>query len=95
MSASQESLLRDILARLEAIEAHLADDPDEARLTHREQDILEALGGGKLTGEEIAKATGYEYDGHLKGTLASLVKRGFLVNDHPGYRRRRSGPSQD
>ena len=81
--------------RLTAIEAFLGAGADEARLTHREQDILEALGDDKLTGEEIAKAAGYEYDGHLKSTLASLVKRGLLANDHPGYRRRRSGPSQD
>lgn len=94
MSATEESLLREILARLAAIEAQLAADGD-ARLTDREQDIIDALGDGRLTGEEVAVAAGYEYDGHLKGTLASLVKRGVLVNDHPGYRRRRSGPGQD
>jgi hypothetical protein len=94
MSATEESLLREILARLAAIEAQFAAG-SEARLTDREQDIIEALGHDKLTGEEVAAATGYEYDGHLKGTLASLVKRGVLTNDHPGYRRRRSRPSQD
>lgn len=94
MSTREESLLREILARLAAIEDRLASDED-ARLTDREQDIIEALGDGKLTGEEVAKTAGYEYDGHFKGTLASLVKRGVLVNDRPGYRRRQSGLSQD
>lgn len=70
-------------------------DKPAPRLTDREQDIIEALGEGKMIGEKIAKAAGYEYDGHLKGTLASLVKRGLLVNDHPGYRKPQSGLGQD
>lgn len=67
----------------------------EDRLTDREQDILDALGDEKMTGEELAKASGYEYDGHFKSLLSSLVKRGLLLNDHPGYRRRKSGLRQD
>lgn len=95
MSRSTESMLIEILDRLAALEARLGLAPQEARLTDREQGIIEALGDDKMTGEEIAKAADYEYDGHLKGMLASLVKRGILVNDRPGYRCRKSGLRQD
>ena len=94
MSTPQEVLLQDIVdhlaaieARLGVIEAVLGSRFGEDRLTEREQDILEAVAEAKLTGEELAKASGYEYDGHFKNLLSSLVKRNILVNDHPGYRR--------
>src|SRR5688572_29389732 len=102
VSTPQEVALQEIMngltaieARLAVIEAVLGARFGEDRLTEREQDILEALGEKKLTGEKVAEAAGYEYDGHFKNLLSSLVKRGILVNDHPGYRRRQSGLGQD
>ncbi len=102
MSTPQEVPLQEILKYLSAIETRLAvieallgSRSSEASLTEREQDILEAVAEAKLTGEELAKVSGYEYDGHFKNLLSSLVKRGILVNDHPGYRRRQSGLGQD
>lgn len=65
------------------------------RLTEAERHILEALGGGKLTGEELAPKAGYPFNSNFKNTLSSLVKRGLLVNDRPGYRRPQSGLGQD
>jgi hypothetical protein len=58
-----------------------------ARLTDTEQCILEALGSGKLTGEQLAKRAGYPCNSNFKNTLSSLVKRGLLINDRPGYRK--------
>ncbi len=57
------------------------------RLRETEENILEALGDGKLTGEELAKKAGYPFNSNFKNTLSSLVKRGLLVNDRPGYRK--------
>ena len=94
MSTSKEVPLQEIVKHLSAIETRLAvieallgSRSSEASLTEREQDILEAVAEARLTGEELAKASGYEYDGHFKNLLSSLVKRNILVNDHPGYRR--------
>lgn len=95
MSTPQEGLLQEILNRLTAIEALLGSRFGEGRLTEREEHILEALGKKKLTGEKVAEAAGYEYDGHFKNLLSSLVKRGILVNDHPCYRNPKSGLGQD
>ncbi len=67
----------------------------EPRLTGAEQNILEALGDGKLTGERLAAKAGYPCNSNFKNTLSSLVKRGSLVNDSPGYRNPKSGLGQD
>jgi len=64
-------------------------------LTTAEQNIFKALGDGKLTGEKLAEKAGYPCNSNFKNTLSSLVKRGLLVNDRPGYRQPRSGLSQD
>lgn len=57
------------------------------RLTAAEENILEALGDGKLTGEKLAQKAGYPFNSNFKNTLSSLVKRGLLANDRPGYRK--------
>ena len=65
------------------------------RLTEAEQSILQALGDKRLTGEQLAPLAGYPCNSNFKNTLASLVKRGILVNDRPGYRKPQSGLGQD
>lgn len=65
------------------------------KLTDTEINILEALGERKLTGETLAQDTGYPCNSNFKNTLSSLVKRGLLVNDRPGYRKPKSGRGQD
>jgi hypothetical protein len=57
------------------------------RLTEAEQNILEAIGNTTLTGEKLADKAGYPCNSNFKNTLSSLVKRGLLINDRPGYRR--------
>lgn len=64
-------------------------------LYETEQNILEALGEGKLNGEPLAQKAGYPCNSNFKNTLSSLVKRGLLVNDRPGYRKPTSGLGQD
>lgn len=64
-------------------------------LKETEQNILEALGEGKLNGEPLAQKAGYPCNSNFKNTLSSLVKRGLLVNDRPGYRKPKSGLGQD
>lgn len=65
------------------------------RFTEAEQTILEALGDKTLTGEKLAVKAGYPCNSNFKNTLSSLVKRGILVNDRPGYRNPKSGLGQD
>lgn len=67
----------------------------DTKLTEAERNILEALGEGKLKGEQLAKKAGYPCNSNFKNTLSSLVKRGLLVNDRPGYRKPTSGLGQD
>lgn len=67
----------------------------EAKLTDTERNILEALGDGTLNGEPLAQKAGYPCNSNFKNTLSSLVKRGMLVNDRPGYRKPKSGLGQD
>lgn len=67
----------------------------DTKLTEAERNILEALGEGKLKGEQVAKKAGYPCNSNFKNTLSSLVKRGLLVNDRPGYRKPTSGLGQD
>jgi len=67
----------------------------DTKLTESESYILEALGEGKLKGEQLAKKAGYPFNSNFKNTLSSLVKRGLLVNDRPGYRKPTSGLGQD
>jgi uncharacterized membrane protein len=57
------------------------------QLIDKEADILEAIAGGRMTGEEVAKRTGYMFNSNFKSTLSSLVKRGLLKNERPGYRK--------
>jgi hypothetical protein len=55
-------------------------------MSQREIDIVEALGADAITGEELAVRAGYEYDGHFKGILSSMRKRGIIENKRPdGY----------
>jgi len=68
---------------------------DDTKLTETEGNILEALGEGKLKGGQLAKKAGYPFNSNFKNTLSSLVKRGLLVNDRPGYRKPTSGLGQD
>lgn len=65
------------------------------RVSQAEQNILEAIGGDKLTGEELSKEAGYPLNSNFKNILSSMVKRGLLVNDRPGYRRPKSRLGQD
>lgn len=74
-----EAVMGEIVERLERIES-----PRVPR-TQRELDIIEALGPSLLTGERLAAKAGYEYDGHFKSVLASLVRRGVIRNRRPGY----------
>ena len=67
----------------------------DTKLTEAERNILEALGEGKLKGEQLAKKAGYPCNSNFKNTLSSLVKRGLLMNDRPGYRKPTSGLGQD
>jgi hypothetical protein len=67
----------------------------DTKLTEAERNILEALGEGKLKGEQLANKAGYPCNSNFKNTLSSLVKRGLLVNDRPGYRKPTSGLGQD
>jgi hypothetical protein len=56
-------------------------------LNDTEGNILEALGGDTMTGEELAKQAGYPFNSNFRSTLSRLVSRGILVNLKPGYRR--------
>jgi hypothetical protein len=57
----------------------------EPKLTELESRIMDAVRDCKLTGQQIAQILGEDYNGHVKGVLSSLVKRGHLVNRRPGY----------
>lgn len=72
------AILKDVVARLDRIES------GRLPLNQRESDMVEALGSGTMTGEELAARAGYEYDGHFKGVLASMRKRGIIGNKRPG-----------
>jgi hypothetical protein len=72
------AILKDIVERLERIEA------PRIPMKQKELDILEALEEGQMVGEKLALKAGYEYDGHFKGTLASMVKRKVIGNKKPG-----------
>jgi len=50
-----------------------------------EKNIIEALGTDTLTLEQLAPKAGYEVGGYLKQAVASLSKRGIIVNKRPGY----------
>lgn len=51
------------------------------------RNILDALeeSNGPLTGEELAKAAGYEHSGAFKRMLARLLEEKLIVNKSPGY----------
>ncbi len=56
-------------------------------LSQMEADILEALGAGTLTGQQIAARAGYPYEASLRACLAALRRRGLLGGPpgSPGY----------
>ncbi len=58
---------------------------NQAQLTDTEENILEVIGYGKMSGAQIAKGAGYPLNSNLKATLSSLRKRGILENKAPGY----------
>ena len=72
------TILAEVVDRLDRIES------SRVPMSQKESDILEALEEGPMIGEKLAARAGYEYDGHLKGVLASLVKRGLIGNKRPG-----------
>ena len=96
---SARIVLVHILKRLAKIESQLGIAQIDTPLNAREEDILEALGTTRMTGETLAEAAGYEYDGHFKQILSTLVKRKLLGNKRPyGYfvlEQAKSVPSQD
>jgi len=47
--------------------------------------IVEALGTGTLTLEQLAPRAGYEVNGHFKKAVSLVSKRGILGNKRPGY----------
>lgn len=51
-----------------------------SRMNDSEQNLLQALGSRRMTGEQICRAAGYPFNSNMKSTLAGLVKRGVLVN---------------
>lgn len=67
--------------------ATMQDKGAKTSLNEAETNILEALGDGRMIGEIVAKKAGYPFNSNFKNTLSSLVKRGLLVNDRPGYRK--------
>ncbi len=72
------AILAEVVARLDRIE------PPRVPMSQKEIDILEALEEGPMIGEKLAARAGYEYDGHMKGLLSTLVKRGLIGNKRPG-----------
>lgn len=54
-----------------------------------EESILEVLSSLRpdevMTGEEIAKESGYASGGKFRQTLSRMVQEGVLVNKDPGY----------
>lgn len=55
-------------------------------LSEIESNILDALGGETLTGEQISRKAGYPFNSTFKAVLASLRRRNILENLSPGYR---------
>jgi len=69
--------------------------PIRGKLNDLEGKIVDALSKDTLIGEEIAERLGQDdCDGHLKGTVSSMVKRGVLGNRRPGYYVRRQSHDQ-
>lgn len=60
--------------------------PDGGTLNEMERCIIEALGAETLTGEQLAQRSGYPHDSRFRHVLASLRRRGVLLNLCPGYR---------
>lgn len=62
--------------------------PDEkSPLTAEEQRVVDRFEPGTvMTGKQIAKQTGDDPDtGSFKELLATIVKKGHLINKRPGY----------
>jgi hypothetical protein len=49
--------------------------------------IVQALAeaGRRMTGPELAAASGYEFSGRFRSALAELKRQGKVKNGHPGY----------
>jgi len=77
-SKSVLAVLAEIVDRLERIES------PRMPMSQKEIEILGALEAGPMVGEKLATRSGYEYDGHMKGVLASLVRRKVIGNKRPG-----------
>ncbi len=82
-------LCNEILSRGEAKEeAGSGDESLPVGLTDTERNLLEALGGKTLRGEELLNTAGYDYSSHGRNILSNLVKREILDPTRYGYRRR-------
>jgi len=68
--------------RSRILEHFAMDYPD---LNDTEETLIQALGKETLTGEDMARKTGYPYNSNIKSTLSSLRKRKILDNNSPGY----------
>ncbi|KPK43762.1 MAG: hypothetical protein AMJ65_04945 [Phycisphaerae bacterium SG8_4] len=83
-------LARDLVLMLQRVakdtgQGTLTLNDAENGINDTEQDIIEALGSGTLTGEKLAKEAGHPYNFKFKSSLSGLRKRGILGNKAPGY----------
>lgn len=62
------------------LEATLPVQPTVSLFNDLEQNILEALGSGRMTGQLLADAAGYKYNSTFKQALSAMVRHGILVN---------------
>jgi hypothetical protein len=64
-------------------------DAAPARLTERQAEILQVFeenpAGTVLTGPQLARLVGCEYDGHFRADLSALKKARRLAGHNPGY----------
>lgn len=59
---------------------------ESEKLTERERSIVQAvLELDHPTGEQVAAQAGYNFTGSFKDLLSSMVKRGILKSNCPGY----------
>lgn len=73
-----------VLTKAASVESVSTGD-DLPPLNDTEQNIIEALGCSKMTGQKLAKRAGYRLNANFKATLSSMRKRGLLDNKSPGY----------
>lgn len=62
--------------------------PDTTDLTFKEECVVQAIGDDALTGQEIARKTGFSYNSWFRQTLSNLVKRGYLAKGQSGRKYR-------